>query len=142
MKNGALAVPAAPPMSAADAVMAVAVAAAVSDGRLRPLELEGLRRMAHVSPLFSGVENVDSYLDALAREMRRLGPAAFLERAAASMDARLAETAYAWAVELVQADDTVYEAEHRFLENVRRLLGIHPALASKMRTVAAIRRRG
>lgn len=129
-------------MSKVDAVMAIAVAAAVADGRLEARELVRLRLMAHISPLFRYVPDVDVYLEAIGQELQSLGSQCFVERAAASLDTRLSETAYAWAAEIVMADDRIQIEEADFLENLRRTLGIHPTLASKIRAVLALRGRG
>lgn len=129
-------------MTKADAVMSVAVAAAAADGRLRPAEVERLRLMAHISPLFRGVHEVDGYLESVARDLRRLGERRLLETAAASLDLPLKEAAYAWAAEIVRADLSVHNREVAFLEDLRRVLGIHRVLASKIRAVVAIRARG
>lgn len=129
-------------MTVPDAVMAVAMAAATADGRLRPSELTRLRLMAHVSPLYSGITEVDDYLGALATEMGRDGVDAMLSRAAAALDEPFRQTAYAWAVDLAWADQKMLESERTFLEKARVALGVDRRLASKIRAVAAIRLRG
>lgn len=136
--------PAAAPerMTKADALMALAVAATAADGRLRPRELQRLRLMLHVSPLFRNIADADGYIESVARDLQPLGLRRFVERAAASLEPRLRETAYAWAAEVVHADRSVHQDEDRFLENLRRVLHIHPSLASKIRAVTAIRGRG
>lgn len=128
-------------MTKADAVMAVAIAAAAADRRLRLRELERLRLMVHISPLFKGVSDVDGYIESVARDLQPLGLERFVERAAESLEPRLRETAYAWACEVVRSDRSVHAEEDRFLENLRRVLLIHQSLASKIRAVTAIRGR-
>lgn len=130
------------PMTVPDAVMAVAVAAAAADGRLRQSEISRLQLMAHTSPLFSGVSDVNGYLAALGAEYGRAGTDGVLERAAAALDEGLRQTAYAWAVELVRADRRVHESERAFLEKARLALGVDRRLAGKIQAVAAIRLRG
>lgn len=128
-------------MTKADALMAVAVAAAAADGRLRQRELERLRLMLHISPMFRGVLDADGYIESVARDLQSLGLQRFVERAADSLEPRLRETAYAWASDVVRSDRSVDADEDRFLESLRRVLHIHPALASKIRAVTAIRGR-
>lgn len=139
--NNALPTPPLNRLTKADAVMGIAMAAAAADGRLRRREVERLRLMAHISPLFRSIPDVDSYMEGLARELRAAGVPAFVARAADSLEPRLRETAYAWSAEIVRADESVSAEEHDYLENLRRTLGIHTALASKIRAVTAIRGR-
>lgn len=129
-------------MTVPDAVMSVAISAAASDGRLRPSEISRLQLMAHFSPLFSGVCDVNGYLEALGAEFGRAGTDATLARAAAALDEDLRQTAYAWAVDLAMADRKVIDSEWEFLEKARVALGVDRRLAGKIRAVAGIRLRG
>ena len=128
-------------MTVPDAVMTFAMSAATADGRLRPSELTRLRLMTHVSPLFSGVADVDGYLDSLATELGREGLDEMMARAASSLDESYRQTAYAWAVDLAMADQKVLESERTFLEKARAVLGVDRRLAGKIRAVAAIKLR-
>ncbi len=50
----------------------------------------------------------------------------------------MAETAYAWMAQIILADGKQSPEELRFLDDIRKPLGLHGALAGKIRAVVAI----
>lgn len=128
-------------MTPAMAVMSVGAMAAAADGRWSKHEVERLRMMAYLQPLFRDVPSVDSFIADRATDLRALGVPDLLEACREALTPRLRETAYAWAVELTQADGSVVAAEHDFLQALAKKFSIPGALARKIQAVSAIRRR-
>ncbi|MDP3541810.1 MAG: tellurite resistance TerB family protein [Elusimicrobiota bacterium] len=123
------------------AVMSVGAMAAAADGRWSKREIERLRMMAYLQPLFRDVRSVDAFIADRATDLRALGAPDLLETCREALTPRLRETAYAWAVELVQADGSVAVEEHDFLQTLAATFSIPGALARKIQAVSAIRRR-
>ncbi len=124
--------------SPADAVMALCILALASDGKLGKRELERIDQMLIMSPLFTGVKSAREYAACVAEAVEGKGRAEVISEAAALLPARLAETAYAWAVQMVLADSKTVSPEHKFLTEIRRALKIHGVLAGKINAVVAI----
>ena len=124
--------------SAADAVMALCVLALASDGKLGKPELERMDQMLIMSPIFTGVKSARDYAACVAEAVEGKGRAEVIAEAAALLSARLSETAYAWAVQMVLADSKIVSPEHKFLSEIRKALGIHGVLAGKINAVTAI----
>jgi len=121
--------------------MAVAVMAVAADGRWSKHEIERLRMMAFLQPLFRNIPSVERLIAERASHLRAVGPTVLLEDCLKALTPRLRETAYAWAAELVQADGVVAAEEHVFLNELAAKFKLAGPLARKIRAVAAIRRR-
>lgn len=128
-------------LTPAMAVMSVGVMATDADGRRSPREIERLRMMAYLQPLFRDITSVEKFIAARAADLRAVGARVLLEDCLKALSPRLRETAYAWAVELVQVDGAVVAEEHSFLQELAAKFSIPGALARKIQAVTAIRRR-
>jgi hypothetical protein len=122
-------------LTPADAIMAVAIMAVSADGKLKDKEIDDLKGVLVSSPLFEEVENAGDYMGCIASAIADKGRDAVLETAAGLLTPGLRETAYAWAVYMVAADRKVVTPEHRFLEALRKKLGLHGVLAGKINAV-------
>lgn len=128
-------------LTPAMAVMSVAVLATAADGRWSKQEIERLRMMAYLQPLFRDVPSVEKLIGGCVSDLRTVGPKVLLEDCRKALTPRMRETAYAWAVDLVQSDGAVVTEEHRFLQELAEKFSIPGPLARKLQTAAAIRRR-
>lgn len=124
------------------AVMTIVISALLADGEADDEEVAGMRAMCARSPIFSGNsrEEDDRVIDFALRTMRRLGGEA-VPKAASALPPPLRETAFAFAVEIVLADDAVGPQEEAFIDQLARLLGIGDKLAQSVIAVTAIRAR-
>ncbi|MFH1726074.1 MAG: hypothetical protein ABII00_15815 [Elusimicrobiota bacterium] len=125
----------------ADAVMAVAVVAAVSGGRLQKRALEYLRMLAFLNATHAGIGNVDDYIGSMLETVTREGQDHILERSAIALSLPMRERAYAWAAEIASTYGKGHSEGHAFLERLRERLGIDKGLAGKIDKVAEIRNR-
>ncbi len=128
-------------LTPAMAVMSVAVLAMASDGHWSKREIERLRMMAYLQPLFRDIPSVEKFIGSRAADLRTVGPKVMLEDCRKALTPRMRETAYAWAVELVHVDGVVLSKEHDFLQDLATKFAIPGPLARKLQTAAAIRRR-
>lgn len=128
-------------LTPAMAVMSVAVLATAADGHWSKKEIERLRMMAYLQPLFRDIPSVEKFIGSRAADLRTVGPKVLLEDCRKALTPRLRETAYAWAVELVHVDGVVLSKEHDFLQELAAKFAIPGPLARKLQTAAAIRRR-
>ncbi|PIR15343.1 MAG: hypothetical protein COV48_14840 [Elusimicrobia bacterium CG11_big_fil_rev_8_21_14_0_20_64_6] len=128
-------------LTPAMAVMSVAVLATAADGHWSKKEIERLRMMAYLQPLFRDIPSVERFIGSRAADLRALGPQVLLEDCRKALTPRLRETAYAWAVELVHVDGVVRSKEHDFLQELAAKFAIPGPLARKLQVAAAIRRR-
>lgn len=128
-------------LTPAMAVMSVAVLAAEADGRWSRRELDRMRMMAYLQPLFRDIPSVEKFIGDRTTAARAAGAEATLEDCRKALTPRLRETAYAWAVELVQSDGAVVGKEHSFLKELAASFAIAGPLARKIQAVCAIRRR-
>lgn len=119
----------------ADAMMAVAILAVSSDGKLAKRELDGLKSIVVSSELFKKVEDPRDYIGQIASFIIEKGYDAVLDMMPGPLTPSLRETAYAWAVYMVAVDRKQVSPEHIFLEKLRKKLGIHVALAGKIKAV-------
>lgn len=122
-------------LTPADAIMAVAILAVSSDGKLDSKEMAGLTGVLATNPLFAKVEDAWEYMACIASAIAEKGRDAVLENAADLLSPSLRETAYAWAVYMAAADHKFATQEHRFLEALHKKLGIHGVLAGKINAV-------
>lgn len=125
----------------AQALMAVAVMAAESDGKIAQRELGRLRSMFHEHGLFAPVEHADTFISDRMSDIRRHGRDFTLDACGRALSPRMRETAYAWAVSVVQSDGGHHQTEHAFLNVLSRRFRIAGPLAAKIRAVVAIFRR-
>jgi len=128
-------------LTPAMAVMSVGVLAAAADGHWGKREIERLRMMAFLQPLFRDIPSVEKFISSRAADLRAVGAKVLLEDCRKALTPRLRETAYAWAVELVQVDGVVAPEEHAFLQDLAARFAVPGPLARKIQAVAAIRRR-
>ncbi|MFH2204977.1 MAG: tellurite resistance TerB family protein [Elusimicrobiota bacterium] len=128
-------------LSEADAIMAIAIGATLSDGELQEREIVRLRMLAYINPMYDKIENVDDYIGSMLEAIKREGWGDALDFAVAALSPRMKETAYAWAAEITFCDRKMHEGEHLYLRQLRRQLGIHGTLAGKIKAVTEIRNR-
>lgn len=119
----------------ADAMAALAIMAVLSDGKLRRREMDALKEMLFLSPLFHHISHADQYLRHIAAVVAGTEQNELLDRAAKLLSPRLREAAYAWAVYQVAADSKFAPDEHAFLNLLRKKLGLHGALSGKIKAV-------
>ena len=119
----------------ADAIMAVAVLAVSSDGKLVKKEMDSLRGILNANPLFEKVEDSIDYMGHVASVIAENERDVVLDRAAELLNPSLRETAYAWAVYMVASDRKFVSSEHGFLEVLRKKFGIHGMLVGKIKAV-------
>lgn len=130
-----------PALTPAEALMTVAVLAMDADDCYDSKEMERLRAMTWLHPLFMNIDSADRFIGQRFSDLRGRGRGVVFEDAARALNAGLRETAFAWAVELVYADGAVVSKEHVFLDRLARRFDIPGPLARKIRAVTAIRRR-
>lgn len=128
-------------LNPAMAVMSVAVLATAADGRWSKKEIERLRLMAYLQPLFRNVRSVERFIESRIADLRAVGPVVLLEDCRKALTPRMRETAYAWAVELTHSDGAVVPAEHKFLNELAAKFSVPGPLARKIQAAAAIKRR-
>lgn len=128
-------------LTPAMAVMSVAVLATSSDGRWKKSEIERLRMMAYLQPLFKNVPSADGFIAECVKMLNLAGPDVLLHDCSKALTPRLRETAFAWAVELIQVDGSVVSEERDFLRELAFKFSIPGPLARKLQVAASIRRR-
>ena len=131
-----------PPMSAQDALVAVMVACSASDQNMRTAELVAIQRMVNHMPVFAGydldrVRRISQIVFDLFEEEDGLDALFGLIREA--LPARLNETAYALACDVVTADGKHNDVELRMLEEVRHELHIDRLHAAAIEWGARVR---
>lgn len=130
------------PMSAQDALVAVMVAASASDQNMRTAELVAIQRMVNHMPVFAEydadrIRRVSQIVFDLFEEEDGLDALFGLIREA--MPARLNETAYALACDVVTADGKHSQVELQMLEEVREELQIDRLHAAAIEWGARVR---
>lgn len=111
-----------PPLSAQDALVAIMMAVSASDERMTNKELLSIGRMIEALPVFEGFD-----LDHLPRISQTVfdlfededGLEAFFGLVREALPGNLHETAYALACDVAAADGHAFQAELRFLEELR-----------------------
>lgn len=116
-----------PSLSPQDALIAVMIAVSASDEQMRTAELVAIQRMVNHMPVFAGydpdrIRRISQTVFDLFEEEDGLAALFGLIRDA--LPARLHETAYALACDVVTADGKHNEVELRMLEEVREELSI------------------
>jgi hypothetical protein len=130
-----------PTLTPAEALMTVAVLAMDSDDSYSLVEMQRLRAMAWLHPLFQDIDSVEQFVGRRFADLRARGRTALLEEARAALSMPLRETAYAWAAELVYSDGAVVPKEYVFLDKLANCFEVPGPLARKIQVVTAIRRR-
>lgn len=131
----------APVLTPQEAFVGVAVCAMYADDLVAGEEDEELVETLSALPLFGACAEHElraMHGNAL-RLASRLGDAATLRACAAALTPEMRAEAFRVAVELVQADGEVGPEEDRFLDRIRDLLGVDPALASGLLAAARAR---
>lgn len=129
-------------MSAQDALVAVMVAASASDQNIRTAELVAIQRMVNHMPVFADydadrIRRVSQVVFDLFEEEDGLDALFGLIREA--LPARLNETAYALACDVVTADGKHSQVELQMLEEVREELEIDRLHAAAIEWGARVR---
>lgn len=131
-----------PVLSPQDALVAVMVAASASDENMRTAELMAISRMVNHMPVFGDYDT-----DRIARVSRTVfdlfeeedGLDALFGLIRETLPARLHETAYALACDVVTADGRHNEVELRMLEEIREELAIDRLHAAAIEWGARVR---
>ncbi len=131
-----------PSLSPQDALIAVMVACAAADENLRTAELVAIQRMVNHMPVFAGYD--DDRIRRVSRTVLELfeeadGLDALFGLIRAALPARLNETAYALACDVVTADGRHSEVELRMLEELREQLGVDRLHAAAIEWTARVR---
>lgn len=121
--------------NAPDAMMAISILAISADGKLKEKEIDNLTGLVAANALFADVRNAKDYMGCIAAVIMDRGRDGVLEEAASLLSPSLRETAYAWAVYMAASDRKFDPAEHKFLQVLRKKLGIHGVLAGKINSV-------
>ncbi len=129
-------------MSPQDALIAVMIAVSASDEQMRTAELVAIQRMVNHMPVFAGydpdrIRRIAQTVFDLFEEEDGLDALFGLIRAA--LPARLHETAYALACDVVTADGKHNDVELRMLEEVRDELAIDSLHAAAIEWGARVR---
>jgi len=116
--------------------MAVAAMAISVDGCADDCEVQRLKAMAYMNPLYEDFasDELEEYIRSIAAKMPGLSYGETLNRCAETLPPHLKETAYAWAVEMAAANGTLALAEDRMLHDLRAIFGITPAFSQAVDT--------
>lgn len=127
-----------------DTLIAIMIAVSVSDEAIRTSELVTIERMVNHLPVFADydIERIkevsNAVFDILAEEE---GLDILWATVQTTLPARLFDTAYAMACDVVAADGTAREGELRLLEDMRYELNIDRLLAAAIEAAARARHR-
>lgn len=125
-------------LSPPDAIAAICMCAMQSDSKIKPVEVKKLASMIAMSPLYRSVEDPIGYLSELNRSLGGTEVGGVLERSIEALSPSLRETAYAWACQIVAADQGFSQEEHACLSLLVKKMGLHGELAGKIAAVVAI----
>jgi tellurite resistance protein len=133
-----------PPLSAQDALVAVMVGVSASDERMTNKELLSIGRMIEALPVFEGFDR--DHLPRISQTVFDLfeeedGLDAFFGLVRDALPENLQETAYALACDVVAADGHPFQAELRFLEELRYEFNIDRLHAAAIERGSAARHR-
>ena len=132
---------AAPTIStAAEAFAAVALAAVACDGELAAVEARGLRQQLEFRQPFCAMDDaaMAGLLDRLLAILREAGWQALVQQAAPHLDPAQAETAFAVAASLTQADHVESSSEQSFLEQLSATLQLATERADTILDVVSL----
>lgn len=127
-----------------DTLIAIMIAASVSDEAIRTSELVTIERMVNHLPVFAeyDIERIkevsNTVFDILAEEE---GLDILWDAVRRTLPERLFDTAYAMACDVIAADGKARENELRLLEDMRYELNIERLLAAAIETGARARHR-
>ncbi len=130
-----------PALTPAEALMTIAVLAMDADNCYLTSEMERLRAMTWLHPLFKNIDSTEDFIGQRFVDLQARGRDVLMEEASQALSSGLRETAFAWATEVIHTDEIVVEKEHIFLDKLAGHFGIPGPLARKIRAVTAIRRR-
>ncbi|MBD9373981.1 tellurite resistance TerB family protein [Rhizobium sp. ARZ01] len=128
-----------------EALVHVMVIMSAVDNAMTDAELARIGRLARVLPVFDGFD--DAHILHIARECTALlaapeGLDITLEVIRERIPARLADTAYALAVEIAAADQRIRNEEIRLLQMLRDRLGLDKLTCAAIERAAIARFRG
>jgi tellurite resistance protein len=123
------------------ALIAVMIASMEANGHTSPEEAQrahhmiwSMRRFRHRDG-----EDVDELIDTVRERMEQSGIDAVLEQAVGMLPARLRQSAFAVATDLLLADAVLQRSERRFLLGLAKGLGLPPKLAQEILRVMLIK---
>ncbi|WP_424933829.1 tellurite resistance TerB family protein [Amaricoccus macauensis] len=133
-----------PPLSAQDALVAIMVAVSASDEHITSNELLSIGRMIEALPVFDGFDR--DHLPRISQTVFDLfeeedGLEAFFGIVRDALPDNLQETAYALACDVAAADGHAFQAELRFLEELRYEFDIDRLHAAAIERGSAARHR-
>jgi hypothetical protein len=126
--------------NAPEAFAAVALAAVACDGELAAVEARSLRQQLEFRQPFRAMDDaaMAALLDRLLAILREAGWQALVEQAAPLLEATQAETAFAVAANLTQADQLESNSEQSFLEQLGTSLELKAERAATIRDVVSL----
>ena len=123
------------------ALIALMIASMEANGHTSPEEAQrahhmiwSMRRFRHRDG-----EDVDELIDTVRERMEQSGIDAVLEQAVGMLPARLRQSAFAVATDLLLADAVLQRSERRFLLGLAKGLGLPPKLAQEILRVMLIK---
>lgn len=129
------------PKDTAEAMMAVAVLAVRSDGAIDEEEAARLSALCRINPLFEGVADPPSYVREVSRKAAAAGVDATLDAVVTVLPRHLRESAYAWALEIVHADESAIAEEGEFLYKLRHRFDLDNQVTDGIHAVMKILKR-
>lgn len=132
------------PFSVHEALLHLMITVSMADRTMSEREVEEIGLLTDTLPVFEGLDR--SRLGAIAEETASLledgdGLEAILDRTKAALPAKLWETAYALAVEVVAVDMIAGQEELRFLEMIRDAFDLDPLVTAAIERSARVRYR-
>lgn len=121
-----------------DAIMALSILAISSDGKITKKEADMLEKMMSISPLFEGIKPVKSYIDCVYNLVTSKTRDEVIKECVAIIPPDLRPTLYGWIYIMIKSDESVSQAENRFLDEIFKALKINGNLAGKIKAVCEI----
>jgi tellurite resistance protein len=123
------------------ALIAVMIASMEANGHTSPEEAQRAHHMIWSMRRFRqrDGEDVDELIDIVRERMEQSGIDAVLEQAVGMLPARLRQSAFAVATDLLLADAVLQRSERRFLLGLAKGLGLPPKLAQEILRVMLIK---
>jgi tellurite resistance protein len=131
-------------LSKEEAFLGIALSSVAADEVIAPEEVLAMNYTLIRMRAFRDLNpaQVSDMLNRFTHIIRREGAGTVIEAAKSSLDAKMKETAFAVAVDLVLADGVVEAKEKEFLEKLQKAIGIPDELATKIVEVLIIKNRG
>ncbi len=128
----------------AEALLAVAICASAADKKLSQEELDRVLYIATGHPLFlhHDMESLQELADRLLNVILSIGIPKTVEKADKVLSPALKETAFAWAVDVVQAHEGVATSEASFLDDLITAFSLDRIIVKNIIEVTEIRNRG